>query len=444
MPIISEAKKGSGLLYIFSSTVYSNNAKTVRFICRKYEALLSSDSKANTGNYLHIIPSILLYYLIQCLVEDEFIIVTNGGPSAKTQVFNVIEQGSEYDGTHSRRSDLVECAHSLESPQEVDWGTGGFLVHDKKDNYTAIICGGRDTDDSTIENGFCFSHNDPNIQRQFSGALSETRIGAASLIIDGGPLLWITGGKNSKHGSFSSTEIVQLVESQFVSRAGPSLPRDLHHHCLEKIGPEVAILIGGLTSYQTTGDYIVVYNHISWSVNLETMAWTLQAQLTTPRQKHVCGVIRIAEGDDSGDQVIIVAAGGDREWHDGSVVVQQSVEFLVWDSINEDGDSLMYSNWEAGPNLPLAVRDASSITTANQNRMYVVGGSTGAYNEVNFMQLSIILELSCPSMAACAWTNVYEMDRPMSKGIMFSVPTKPMTGNMIPDVSCPMLDQIKG
>ena len=65
-----------------------------------------------------------------------------------------------------------------------------------------------------------------------------------------GGTLWVTGGAEGLwEYSLDSTEFVTTSSStggDFQSNGiGPRLPKWLHHHCLEKLSPDMAMVIGG-------------------------------------------------------------------------------------------------------------------------------------------------------------------------------------------------------
>ncbi len=179
---------------------------------------------------------------------------------------------------------IVECSHSLWAPeQSLIEATGGILMlgpglGDKGElEPLVVICGGRfvldvsSSSDANVHNQLCMilNENGPpsvSIRREQSvyhlsvrGLLNFQRIGSASLAIDNGQTLWVTGGLND--GSYGSghliSELVGLNNNSATSShqefttngQGPFMPTyAVMHHCLEKIEPEMAILAGGKSS----------------------------------------------------------------------------------------------------------------------------------------------------------------------------------------------------
>ncbi len=406
-------------------TVYSNKGKGIRFVCRKNSALPTVNFQSEKGAGCSSKMSIIYFELA---FSEEFLIVTKGGLNAKTSVLMIEPSQKE--------SVLAECAHSLESPKELSRSTGGILVHHGDSDLIPTICGGEAADTGLV-NEMCHSLSDPKSHRQYSGILKEKRIGAASLVIGNGTTLWVTGGYNYNsyfYTYFDSTEIVELDGPEsgegdghhFISRHGPSLPRKLCLHCLAKVGHNIAILVGGYKKMHGSEGKLFT-EELTWLVNLETMAWTLLAQMNTARSNHVCGVIK-----DVRAIKIVVAAGGNK-LASGNFQSIKTVELLVIDE----------EKWEYGPYLPVAMRDASCVTSSDQRRMYVVGGITGDdITNAGYQKLSSIFELQCPTSLDCYWMTVYQMSRPMYQGLVFVLPADSIQATWEPTVQCPSLGMI--
>ncbi len=180
---------------------------------------------------------------------------------------------------------LVECAHSLVPPKKgLIHATSGILTAEDTDEPNIIVCGGDDSNSNAPnENCMMLSKNEPSAEVVSSagfsvsltsgGFLNADRTGSASLVIDNGRTLWVTGGfiddlfeRGRKDTEFLSIAKVSQGELQFPTNgAGPELPNDLYDHCLNAIGPEVAILTGGRYSGTALKS--------SWSIDLKTMDW---------------------------------------------------------------------------------------------------------------------------------------------------------------------------
>ncbi len=436
-------------LFCSSVLVYSNKAKTTRFTCPENSTAEAasdhiSQSKQKLNFFLNAtgVSKIRRIYGFFCSLffSDQFLVVTNGGANVKTKVFKIHHQ----EGTV-----LMECAHSLESPVELQWPTGGVMSHPSED-FIVVICGGQDSDE--IENARCFSLGNPNSQWQFVEQMEHTRVGAASLVISNGNQIWITGGERLNLGlvyeTTMTTETVELNEKGdgLILKEGPYLPKSIRHHCLELIGANVALLFGGEIFVHGLGDSLSTWiETLTWSVNLETMSWTLLTQMNVPRWKQSCSVLR----DPSTDRTIVVAAGGNMITHElthDKTKASKSVELLVLndDDVNENIHLRSRSEWQHGPEMPVGLRDAPSTTSADQLRMYVTGGSQGLVGSVDWNTLSTIFELQCPGMQ-CMWRTVYEMDKEMSMGVVFSIPPPPVPkASWQSSEPCPYFNKVTG
>ncbi len=372
-------------------------------------------------------------------VQDQLLIVTNGGTNTKTQVLKFGSFGDEAVAVE----EVHECANSLEFQKELQWATGGVIAV----NEEIVICGGTEVE-SSAENQMCFSHGDSHVHKLAqTGALRETRIGAASLVIDNGTTLWITGGHNSKN-RLQTTETVTMdpKTTGLVVALGLNLPKTLSYHCLTKVSDGLAFLTGG-EKYEVTdqtGEDLEVYSEgLSWSINFNTMSWTTESQMEIPRSRHSCGALKDSMSSDSSRKVIVVAGGETKQY--GEQEVLQSVELLVI----EDKASFMVSSrqgleWAQGPYLPAPILDAASVVTADQLKMYVIGGSTYVQGIAEFQPLATIYEFHCSDLQ-CEWKQVYEMRRSMTGGLAFFMPSDSIEADLTQhDAKCPKFNETTG
>ncbi len=156
---------------------------------------------------------------------------------------------------------VVECSHSLVLPMAgLQGATGGILVDpDNPEAIQIVVCGGRiiDTD---IESNRCFNLNNPEEQMSVgTGHLFELPSLAASLVIDNGKSLWMTGGHYYDDPS-SVTELLAMQTMQdennnntlrmFTLDEGPVLPYFFYGHCLVKVTATIVMIVGGGTWYE--------------------------------------------------------------------------------------------------------------------------------------------------------------------------------------------------
>ncbi len=204
--------------------------------------------------------TILLSFLGEKLAQ--FLIFVDGWMQSSISVMKFEQDGG-----------IIECSHSLLPPENgLVHATGGVLAITRangEDEPVVVVCGGEFAlggSRSDIQNQMCLilnehgpaaatviGHQSQQSQLSAGGFLNNLRIGAASLVIDRGQTLWVTAGSTSD-GPIANSEFVSAADNstlnkqtQFMTNSvGPDLPREqLMHHCLEMLGPEIAMLIGG-------------------------------------------------------------------------------------------------------------------------------------------------------------------------------------------------------
>ncbi len=163
---------------------------------------------------------------------------------------------------------MVECAHTILPPEvKLIRATGGVLALGTEsggsagahDGPVAVVCGGEfGPDNNHAPNELCTpletsKGNGNQVDLSAGGFLNDKRVGSASLVIDNGTTLWVTGGLDELYPR-SDSEFVSINSQGKNSNVfttngvGPELPADLMHHCLVKVTPQVAMLIGGRNS----------------------------------------------------------------------------------------------------------------------------------------------------------------------------------------------------
>jgi hypothetical protein len=92
--------------------------------------------------------------------------------------------------------------------------------------------------------------------------LTQPRKLGASVVINGGTTLWITGGQLVGNKVTNLTEFVELNGT----RNGPDMPLALNIHCLVSLNDTTVILIGGNTGGSTKTSATFFYNieHQTW------------------------------------------------------------------------------------------------------------------------------------------------------------------------------------
>ena len=130
------------------------------------------------------------------------------------------------------------------------------------------------------------------------------------------------------------------------------------------------------------------------------------------RYKLSCGVLR------KGHKRIVVAAGGINSFNH----ITTNVETLLVTEEN-DGSLTFDPSWRVGPGLPLALSEAASATTPDQQAIFIIGGksNTGFSQSVFQMSCSDVLQL------LCCWTKLdYELEISSAMGLALTIPHTPM------------------
>ncbi len=163
----------------------------------------------------------------------------------------------------------------------------------------------------------------------------------------------------------------------------------------------------------------------TFSFNIkEMMVWNEQPDLTIPKYKHTCGVIKL------GKERIVIAAGG----IDDIGLPVNIVETLVVTEV--DGGTFHFANeWEYGPNLPEVLQDGASATTSDGQAVFIIGGT------ILHGSSSGVLKFYCTDglVQQCSWTKVdYELAVPTATGLALMMPQLPMPHREYPNAKdCP-------
>ncbi len=292
----------------------------------------------------------------------DFILLTHGLVSSKL-AFKITEELSQ------------TCFHTMQTiSKEIRGATGGVMVNPDGEDCSFVVCGGQDAD-TRLMHDTCKRLSDP--AEKTAGFLQVPRVGAASLVMNNGTDLWVTGGFNMFTFALDTTEFVSLSENS--SDDGPILPSGVKYHCLEQVDSKSAILIGG----QDVSNQSQSRNY--W-YDANTMGWIFAKPLKASKAKHACGVIR--DGLEQ-DWKIIVAAGGITI----NGVMTKTVELMVLLTDKYHG-----TPWELGPEMPEEVANAASATTSGQQKLLVIGGTTIS----NKQGTSSVYEMTC-WLLECQW-----------------------------------------
>ncbi len=291
---------------------------------------------------------------------------------------------------------FMPCSHSLQMPQTLTNLTTGGIMGPRGDISLAAC--GETEDSSSIQT--CFIINDH--ANQLLGHLANWRVGTASIVVGNGSTLWVTGGYEPHPTTFLTTTAIIDETNMDVSNA-PFLPVNTKHHCLEKIGPETVVHVGGENIY---GELL----KLSWFYNRETMSWTSFGYLNRGRARHACGVLKDYTFS---TRKILVAAGGESLYQSYT----ESVELTVW---NEDNNAIL--PWDDGPDLPKRIRNAEGVTTSNQEHFFIAGGQ----EEDGSIQKSVYA-LQCYDLQ-CHWKSFDHALKTLPPGgLALMLPTMPVS-----------------
>ncbi len=312
---------------------------------------------------------------------------------------------------------LLECSHNLVAPEKQLLDATGGAVVQADGNWIPIICGGRDRKSDKVQN-LCYTlTKDSKISshgKVVSGFLRVPREGAASVSVDNGQRLWVTGGNDWV--TTMGTELVQVVDSGIVTNMTWRMPTGhLRHHCLVIVDQTVALVIGGQDQENTL-------QRQSWSIRLDEIAWHWKPELmTVNRTKHACGVVADLT---TPWRSIVIAAGGlipDFSLNaDSEIEVTASTNMMA---INVEADEKLETTyWKHGPLMPERVGEASAVTTPDNSRLLLMGGykANGDYN-------LLLFSIQCQDLQ-CDWEvkSDVELRLPIASGVAILVPPTSM------------------
>ncbi len=316
-----------------------------------------------------------------------FVVLSTGSnawnqPLRDTEMMRVFNNGT-----------VAKCIHpaNMNAPKALTEAAGGLLFAGL--TPVPLICGGRLAKDESY-NRRCYGLGQGIPSR--IGTLSRERVGAASLVINNGSTLWMTGGSNVYGDDQDTTDLLTIdidididgSDNLYLKTAnGPKLPRRISYHCLERVGT-TAILFGGSDTIHPTPIMGQVW---TWDLSMESGSehdgfWQERASMLHARRKHICGVLRSEEG-----RQLIIAAGGELD----DSAITDTVDLLI-----VKGEALN-KGWQPGPTLPMPLRSAVSVTTASGDQMLVSGGIT------NKQEYSVtVLRLQCQTDQSCQWREL--------------------------------------
>ncbi len=262
-------------------------------------------------------------------------------------VIVIVATGVSLSSTSLTPSEVLNLSNEDSKCEEMsfdhrlNYAFGGYLFGNVS---TPVVCGGFDSTISARSNK-CYSI----ISSQVLATMIINRNEGASVALDNGRTLWVTGGLDSDYHMSKPTNII--AKTEFVaygsSHPGPNLPMSLKSHCIVKINASSAIIIGGNADDKRQGG--------TWIVNSAAQSWTKGPDLITGRELHSCGLIT----DLRDGSKMVIAAGG---WN--HLDRTQSTEIWHLDS----------KNFIDGPLMPTATSSASGVMSPDGKTFFVIGG----------------------------------------------------------------------
>lgn len=293
--------------------------------------------------------------------EDKASLVLIGGEGHSD---SKVMETEVLDVNHSLNLTRICVRLSPVAPEMIKHATGGILSGSK-----IIICGGQLVFPNpyalTSITNQCFEVTSSGLIK-FS-SMTFKRAFAASLAVNQGKKLWVSGGFNDSE-ILTSTEYIEHE----VSYLGPDLPLPLTDHAVIALNESTYMVIGGATSD------IDELSSKTFYFNEDDKQWVPGPNLNYARYGH-----SVALGADiiSGEQFVVVTGGNS---FDSSEIVD-SVEILYLNS----------TEWIKGPPLPKKLTEHSMTSVGSS--VYVIGGK-----DENNIASDGVFKLSCKN-SKCFW-----------------------------------------
>ena len=256
------------------------------------------------------------------------------------------------------------CNNLTSYPETMKEATGG-LVLDQFGNDAILVCGG---DGSNGISDNCYSLGE-SAEARLVTQMTTPRTGAASLVINNGSTLWVTGGWSGLE-RLDSTEFITLESIEKIHDER-SLPMKLSHHCLVRINVSHVMIIGGhgIQPEAEQGSWYLS----GMDVMDSNSPWIPGPSLigSNGLGNHVCGVIV----DAVLEKTFVLVAGGSKNSYTGTFRVQ----YLGLDS---DAWTLQESA------LNRVTSAASSIVSPDLSSFIIIGGFFEPTKEPFYQTLS--------------------------------------------------------
>ncbi len=292
--------------------------------------------------------------------------------------------GSSSEATVSEIIDLEDASNKCEhyfpfpNPDGVVGAAYGLL-----EGKTPFVCGGEVDFPLSTRNCYVLGKDDVQAEMQIK------RKYPASIVIKQQTTLWVTGGDGSQ-GPQDTSEYVQPGQDPIF---GPTLPKEMHMHCMIKLNDSLVFFIGGYNGDHVVSDRTDIFN-------LDTKKWSRGPSLLINRYIHTCGKVKDQETNDD----ILIVTGG-RGLSEGL----KSTEILVSSRL-EDG-------WQWGPDLPKAITSMAGVESFDSSALFLVGAPAEG-NDYG----SLIYKMTCKNEVCSMETMDQKLSVPRGSPLAMLVP----------------------
>ncbi len=301
-------------------------------------------------------------------VDLDVLLITTGWPFYGRSRTEVIHIGDFQAVCQDMPDYRVQCAGAV----------GGLLYNHSHNQQIPLVCGGS----GNVDKCYVVGQEEADAEDQVSITMRYARKQAASVVINEGTTLWITGG-GTPVGITRTTEYVTMSGSI----DGPDLPMvpKVDRHCMVAMSPMETILIGGRFNRDK-----------AWSHNATTGDWTLMGDMVLSHENAPCGVL---EDSVELNRTIILAT-----------TANGSTEIMV----HGYGDGA--NEWTLGPAFPTSIKYGSLVTTKDRKRLVAFGYDDGVWHSALFYQIT------CHSLQ-CQWRKMpQEMAQARREVVGFLIP----------------------
>lgn len=193
-------------------------------------------------------------------IDNTKILIATGNLIANvSEVIDLSESGSN-------------CSNFDNYPIDVIGATGGLL-----DNETPLVCGGRSPTWPYPLTNSCYiiGHGD-----DIAVKMSVKRKDAASIVLDDGKTLFVTGGVSwqadfNTDNDLKTTELIQFNGGSGSTSPGPEMPITLSTHSMVVLNTSTAMIIGGW--------HATISSAKTFYLDMNTFTWTNGPDLKTAR-----------------------------------------------------------------------------------------------------------------------------------------------------------------